>query len=103
EASFRRILLKECLYHPFCVVLGQILSEWLNELRGAQVGGRIILIFHPEKGCCARQSGLASFNGDDATGVLSIFFQRVEIDAPHSILDIKLVLQREWNGLRAAN
>src|SRR5438105_13178029 len=85
------------------MILGQIVSEWLNELRGTQVGGWVILIFHSEKGCPTRQSSLASFDGDDATGVLSVFFQRIKIDAPDSILDITLVLKRERNGLWVTN
>ena len=67
------------------------------------MGRAIVSIRRAEKACSARPLDDTCLSLYNASGVVAIGFGMVEVNSPHGILDVELVLHFERNLLRATD
>ena len=82
---------------------GHLLRQGPHQQFGALRGRRIIQVLHAEEAGPARQGYLPGFDQRHAAGVLRVLLQRFEVDAPHRVLHVELILEAIRDHLRVAD
>lgn len=103
EPGLLRIVSENGFHLPVGLVAGNRGRERLDQVIGAELGGRVRGVAYSEERGTARQPAFAGFGIDYALGVSGIVFELVEVDAAHGVLHVHLVLEAIGDRFRVAD
>ena len=98
QGLLRRLLAQKRLNAPLVfLVFRHRLAQWIHQITGTQDRGGIPLLRHSKKGRLSWQPYLSGLGCHHARCILCVVFHLVEMNPPHPVLHVQLVLEQVRN------